>query len=108
MFYKKLKNVGISNIVIKWFRTYLSRTQVLRYGDRVSDKVVIPAGIAQGTVLGPLMFIFYINDCINVLEMCLLMTVYCTLQVIIGMLYITHYKVILIGSYIGLRKMVYY
>ena len=66
--YNKLRDVGASNRVISWFKTYLTRTQITKYGDKVSDKKNIPAGIAQGTVLGPLIFIFYINDCIKVLN----------------------------------------
>ena len=66
--YNKLKDVGACDRVIAWFRSYLTRTQTVKYGDVHSERMNIPAGIAQGTVLGPLIFIFYINDCINVLD----------------------------------------
>ena len=66
--YDKLKNVGMSERILKWFRSYLTRTQVVKYGDEVSDKLTVTAGIAQGTVLGPLVFIFYMNDCVKVLD----------------------------------------
>ena len=54
--------------VINWFKSYLTRSQMTKYGDVYSSVQQIPAGIAQGTVLGPLIFIFYINDCEYVLE----------------------------------------
>ena len=66
--YNKLKDVGASDRVICWFRTYLAHTQLIKYGDTFSYKKNIPAGIAQGTVLGPLIFILYINNCITVLD----------------------------------------
>ena len=58
----------MSERVISWFITYLNRSQVTKYGDKVSDSLTLTAGIAQGTVLGPLLFIFHINDCVNVLD----------------------------------------
>ena len=63
---KKMENVGMSMRVISWFRTYLTRTQTVKYGNIVSNSSSIRAGIAQGRVLGPLLFIFYVNDCIIV------------------------------------------
>ena len=66
--YEKMCRVGLSDRVISWFTSYLNRTQVLKYGDVMSDRKSVTAGIAQGTVLGPLLFIFYINDCVNILD----------------------------------------
>ena len=54
--------------VIDWFRSYLRRSQIVRYGECLSNKLDVTSGIAQGTVLGPLMFIFYMNDCVKLLD----------------------------------------
>ena len=59
---------GLSDRVITWFNTYLDRTQIIKYGEIMSDTMSVPTGIAQGTVLGPLLFIFYINDCVKILD----------------------------------------
>ena len=54
--YCKLRDVGMSNRILRWFRSYLTRTQIAKYGDKTSTNLLVPAGIAQGTVLGPLVF----------------------------------------------------
>ena len=54
--------------VINWFGLYLSKSQIMKYDDIVSSKLESSAGIAQGTVRGPLIFIFYINDCAKCLN----------------------------------------
>ena len=66
--YNKLRDAGMSNRVIDWFRSYLVRTQKVKYGEKLSSSINVSYGIAQGTVLGPLIFIFYINDCTSVLD----------------------------------------
>ena len=66
--YKKLSDVGMCKRGIDWFKSYLNRSQFICYGDTLSNTMDIPAGIAQGTVLGPLIFIFYINDCFKILK----------------------------------------
>ena len=68
--FRKMENVGMTVRVVNWFRSYLTRTQVTKYGNILSNSKSITAGIAQGTVLGPLMYILYVNDCINVLDRC--------------------------------------
>ena len=62
--FKKLYDVGMSIRVIEWFRSYLTRSQTVKYGNTMSYKLPLDVGIAQGTVLSPLVFIFYINDCL--------------------------------------------
>ena len=57
----KLKNIGLEYNIIAWFNSYLDRKQVLRYKGVCSDELNIISGIPQGSILGPTLFIFYIN-----------------------------------------------
>ena len=68
LLFKKMREAGMSHRVITWFRLYLAQTQCVKYGDVISTSMNVENGIAQGTVLGPLIFIFYINDCVNILD----------------------------------------
>ena len=62
---KKLQLVGCSPDVISWFKSYLTRTQIVTYNDIESTTSTVPTGIGQGTILGPLIFIFYMNDIVD-------------------------------------------
>ena len=58
----KLRSCGVSDDVLLWLNSYFARTQVVRYNDIESDVRIVETGIGQGTILGPLIFVFYIND----------------------------------------------
>ena len=58
----KMENAGFGQPVIEWFKSYLNRFQRVRMDDKLSSVVPVKNGIAQGTVLGPILFIFYINN----------------------------------------------
>ena len=62
----KLYSYGIRGNPLRWFESYLyNRNQVVKIGDTISSSQTIICGIPQGSTLGPLLFLLYINDLPN-------------------------------------------
>ena len=60
---QKLKAIKFSESTIKWFKSYLSeRIFLVNIENKLSDFGEISCGVPQGSILGPLLFLIYVND----------------------------------------------
>jgi len=60
---KKMQKYGIKDLVLEWFKSYLeNKTQRVKFKGILSKPIHINMDIPQGSVLGPLLFLLYIND----------------------------------------------
>ena len=60
---RKLNTYGIRGTANDWLRSYLSnRVQFVNFDENISSTLPIKVGVPQGSILGPLLYLIYVND----------------------------------------------
>ncbi|XP_046605056.1 uncharacterized protein LOC124297786 [Neodiprion virginianus] len=64
---EKMRQYGVRGKVLEWYRSYLNnRTQQIWFNEEFSEIIITKYGVAQGSVLGSLLFVTYIKDIVDI------------------------------------------